>query len=532
MQLHKHIITKLRMSAQQAIALVSGQVAPAPLPRIGNTRDQNDVLLENKVLMGIQSKELRSVRKTADNFFSVTDAISAIMGCDENYARNKWSREKKKSEHQKGAFRFPVKYYIFPSKTARADLSAPILAREGDKRSTPCLHFKDLLMILSRLKSPLSKVIAAEMANLSTRATAGDEALEAALAFRRAELPQEDRDAMRAGLLCSNSSKVSSVVVPTEECLALQTKLISQLERLLESKDSQIADKKQIISAQQQIISEQAGRLAQFKIIMAQEVRIARLEEQNVSCKRRRLLLAASPAPGTAPEDAQYPPGSTRKGDAAFPFLMEEHARVFGEKLARSLTNHAKQVRDEYIREHAPAPNAESGEVDEEAAALVASEASQEALEALRDSARQVLRLDDDARLKALFAAVHGSRVHSAVSQVICQRLPRNTFNSTQLPLGHLFIYLVAKNRWALGDELQRESELEATLAQEVLGADMYLYTLDEPSGLVRQGTAEYDERCAALAKARQGDSDALTYFQGLGIPGRYLQAELQVCEA
>ena len=41
-------------------------------------------------------------------------------------------------------------------------------------------------------------------------------------------------------------------------------------------------------------------------------------------------------------------------------------------------------------------------------------------------------------------------------------------------------------------------------------------YTLDELSGLVRRGTAEYEEGCVALTKARHQDSDALAYFEGL----------------
>ena len=116
-----------------------------------------------------------------------------------------------------------------------------------------------------------------------------------------------------------------------------------------------------------------------------------------------------------------------------------------------------------------------------------------------------------------------GTRVFSEVARIMCARLPRCNLNSTAIPLAHWFLYLVQKNAWGYGEDLEVETELEATMAGEVLGNDLYLYTLDEPRGLVRAGTPEFELRTKKLELARGGDLEAQQFFEARGLPAEYL---------
>eukprot|EP00808_Paulinella_micropora_P000904 g25733.t1 len=101
--------------------------------------------------------------------------------------------------------------------------------KDGEGRSVPCVRFKDLLTVFSYFDHPRCKALRAEMANLATRASTGDEALEKALHVRRQELAPEVRDAMRAGLAGFDDSAA------LQECLALKTTVITHLQKLLEA---------------------------------------------------------------------------------------------------------------------------------------------------------------------------------------------------------------------------------------------------------------------------------------------------------
>eukprot|EP00808_Paulinella_micropora_P007094 g32680.t1 len=200
-----------------------------------------------------------------------------------------------------------------------------------------------------------------------------------------------------------------------------------------------------------------------------------------------------------APEDrAQHPAGSTCKGDPRWSRLMNEQARVFCEKLARSLTLNAKQVRDEYLN-----------------STLVSDEEDADSAAAKVAAAARLARANEEA-VVALRQAIY-----SEVVRVVCARLPRCNLNSTNLPLAHLFLYLVRKNAWGRGEDHETELELEATLGKEVLGEDLHLYTLDEPHGLVQIDTPEFELRIKSLRLLRENNSDAIQFFEERGIPSK-----------
>ena len=287
----------------------------------------------------------------------------------------------------------------------------------------------------------------------------------------------------------------------------------------LQAKDTALQAKEMTIKAQdttlrerKQVIKEQEARLALSDVALKQQMTITRLQEER-ACKRRKLLLGAVPVPRSDDTEAEeHPAGSTCKGDPCWSRLMNEQARVFCERLARSLTAHAKEARETVLNE---AGEGEGNSID----------ANQEGVAALQDSVVQVLRPKNPA-VVARFNRVDGTLIHQEVVRIVCARLPSRKLNSTNLPLAHLFLYLAAKNAWGHAEDLESDLELETALGLEILGDDLFLFTLDEPHGLVPPGTAEYELRAEKLKALREGNAEAQEFFETRGIPHKYIVRE------
>eukprot|EP00808_Paulinella_micropora_P032306 g52514.t1 len=192
---------------------------------------------------------------------------------------------------------------------------------------------------------------------------------------------------------------------------------------LPEAKDTTIEAKDMVIQAQnttlrerERVITEQEARLALADIALKQQMTVTRLQEES-ACTRRKLLLGAVPvlhSDDDETEAEQHPTGSTCKGNPRWSRLMNEQARVFCERLARSLTVHAKEVR-------------RTAEAEEDEDASV--DANEEAVAALQDSVAQVLR-PANPRALVRFSRVDGTLTHREVVRIVCARLPSCKLNN------------------------------------------------------------------------------------------------------
>ena len=149
--------------------------------------DQRTVDSHNPVmdmsLMNLTEKDFEGCRITANNEFSVIDAIAKFRGVDSKHAQKIFTRFF--SDDQTVDTSNFIKKWKFPGQ---------------GQRPTPVCKFKDLLLILSQLPGPEAKALRAQQSEIATRAVAGDVDLERALPQRRAELSSEMQDVVMEGL--------------------------------------------------------------------------------------------------------------------------------------------------------------------------------------------------------------------------------------------------------------------------------------------------------------------------------------------
>ena len=134
-------------------------------------------------LMNLTEKDFEGCRITANNEFSVIDAIMKFRGVDSKQAKKVFY--KISSGHQKETTANFITRHQFPGER---------------QRPTPVCKFKDLLLLLSQLSGPEAKALRAQQSEIATRAVAGDLDLERALPQRRAELSSEMQDVVMEGL--------------------------------------------------------------------------------------------------------------------------------------------------------------------------------------------------------------------------------------------------------------------------------------------------------------------------------------------
>eukprot|EP00808_Paulinella_micropora_P023765 g47466.t1 len=145
---------------------------------------------ENKLLMQLSPEDFAKVRRSANGFFCISDAIGSFTECSEDSARKKWCqvafkigkvnnttcKESDPGWHTGVDLPFPVKVFSFPYRSSRADRGKVAPATEvsaGEKRGVACTNLRGLLTILSQFDHPRCKKLQAEMIQVAWCAMAG-----------------------------------------------------------------------------------------------------------------------------------------------------------------------------------------------------------------------------------------------------------------------------------------------------------------------------------------------------------------------
>ena len=179
--------------------------------------DSQEVLPNNPVkrlnLMQITLETFKDCRHTEEGLYSIYDSLRVFLGCDRVRAEKVYNRHIKPyfdtenaSSNRGRVFEVEVdvpksiKMERFPVKTKKNN------TYQG--QPTPCSIFTTLLLMLARIPGQAGDVLRAEQAEISTRAVAGDEDLEEAVADKRKQLRPDDQDALLTGLDRSSKRRI------------------------------------------------------------------------------------------------------------------------------------------------------------------------------------------------------------------------------------------------------------------------------------------------------------------------------------